>query len=123
MEKEERFFFVYKLRTMHAYSQFLQEYIYNQNDLKKGGKINDDFRISFEGKFFRKFWIDELPMILNVLKGQMKIVGIRPLSPHYFSLYSEKLKNMRIKCKPGLIPPFYYDMPNTFEEIMKSEQK
>ena len=77
-------FFVYKLRTMHAYSQFLQEYIYNQNDLKKGGKINDDFRISFEGKFFRKFWIDELPMILNVLKGQMKIVGIRPLSPHYF---------------------------------------
>ena len=121
--KGGKVFFVYKLRTMHAYSQFLQEYIYNQNDLKMGGKINDDFRISFEGKFFRKFWIDELPMILNVLKGQMKIVGIRPLSPHYFSLYSEKLKNMRIKCKPGLIPPFYYDMPNTFEEIMKSEQK
>ena len=62
-------------------------------------------------------------MILNVLKGEMKIVGVRPLSTHYFSLYSKKMKNMRIKSKPGLIPPFYFDMPKTFEEIMISEEK
>jgi len=71
----------------------------------------------------RKVWLDELPMLVNVLKGDMKIVGVRPLSKHYFELYTEELKQMRIKTKPGLIPPFYVDMPKTLEEIMESEMK
>ena len=121
--KDGELFNVYKLRTMHAYSEYLQEYVYERNDLQEGGKFKDDFRISTEGAFFRKFWLDEVPMFMNLLKGEMKIVGVRPLSSHYFSLYSDELKEMRVKQKPGLIPPFYADMPKTLEEIMESELK
>lgn len=112
---------VYKLRTMHPFAEYLQDYIYNQNNLDRGGKFKDDFRVSSAGKFFRKFWIDELPMLINLLKGDMKLVGVRPLSQHYFSLYSKELQDLRVKHKPGLIPPFYADMPSNLEEIQESE--
>ncbi len=114
---------VYKLRTMHPYAEYLQEYIYKKSQLQEGGKFKNDFRISTLGRFFRKFWLDELPMIFNLLKGDLKIVGVRPLSKHYFSLYSPELQEKRMKTKPGLIPPFYADMPNTLEEIQESEMK
>jgi lipopolysaccharide/colanic/teichoic acid biosynthesis glycosyltransferase len=112
---------VYKFRTMYPYSEYLQEYIYKKNNLKSGGKINDDFRVSPMGKFLRRLWLDEFPMILNLLKGQLKIVGVRPLSAQYFSLYSDELKQKRLEVKPGLIPPFYADMPKTLDEIQESE--
>ena len=53
----------------------------------------------------------------------MKLVGIRPLSKHYYNLYNEDLQKKRIKFKPGLIPPYYADMPKTLDEIMASELK
>jgi lipopolysaccharide/colanic/teichoic acid biosynthesis glycosyltransferase len=119
--KGGKLFGVYKMRTMHAYSEYLQEYVYQKNSLQEGGKFSNDFRITAAGRFMRKFWLDELPMIFNVLKGEMKVVGVRPLSKHYFNLYSEELKTKRLKYKPGLVPPFYADMPVTLDEIMKSE--
>jgi lipopolysaccharide/colanic/teichoic acid biosynthesis glycosyltransferase len=112
---------VYKFRTMHPYSEYLQEYVYNNHYLKEGGKFNNDFRISTFGKFLRQFWIDEIPMIINIFKGEMKLVGVRPLSIHYFSLYTEELQRKRIQVKPGLIPPYYADLPRTLDEIMESE--
>ena len=113
--------YVYKMRTMHPYSEYLQEYIYREHDLENGGKFRNDFRVSTLGRFMRKFWIDELPMLLNLLLGDLKIVGVRPLSKHYFDLYDDELKQKRMKVKPGLIPPFYADMPGTLEEIQESE--
>lgn len=112
---------VYKFRTMHPYSEYIQSYIYEKNDLQEGGKFKEDFRINRMGKFMRKMWLDELPMILNILKGEMKLVGIRPLSEHYFSLYTKELQDLRITTKPGLLPPFYADSPVTLDEIMSSE--
>jgi len=114
---------VYKLRTMRPYSEYLQEYVFKKNDLQEGGKIKDDFRISPHGKIFRKFWIDELPMLINILKGDIKIVGVRPISQHFFSLYSKELQEIRPQFKPGYIPPFYVDLPKTMDEIMASELK
>lgn len=116
-------FNVFKLRTMHPFSEYLQEYVYNQNSLQEGGKIKDDFRVSPEGRVFRKIWLDEIPMIINILKGDMKIVGVRPLSAHFFSLYTEELQELRTQFKPGFIPPFYVDLPKTMDEIMASEKK
>ena len=121
--KDGKLFNVFKLRTMHAYSEFLQEYIYIKHNLQEGGKFKNDFRITVAGKLLRRFWIDELPMIINLIRGEMKIFGVRPLSSHYFSLYSEELRKKRTKYKPGLIPPFYVDLPKTFEEIMESESR
>jgi len=121
--KDGKIIRVYKFRTMHPYAEYLQEYIYNKYDLQEGGKFNDDFRVSTLGGFMRRLWIDELPMLYNVLKGDMKIVGVRPLSQHYWSLYTPELQEKRKQVKPGLVPPFYADMPKTLEEIMDSEMK
>ena len=114
---------VYKLRTMHPFSEYLQEYIYNRNKLQEGGKIKNDFRISPVGRILRKFWLDEIPMLINVFKGEIKLVGVRPLSKHFYSLYDKDLQQKRIKYKPGFIPPFYVDLPKTMNEIMESERK
>lgn len=114
---------VFKMRTMHAYSEYLQKYVFEKNSLQNGGKFADDFRVTTVGKFMRSYWLDELPMLVNLLMGDMKIVGVRPLSKHYFSLYTSELQELRTKVKPGLIPPFYVDMPVTLEEIMESERK
>lgn len=114
---------VYKLRTMHPYSEFIQEFVYDRHDLDEGGKFKDDFRITTLGKICRKFWIDELPMIINLLKGEMKLVGVRPLSQQYFNLYPEEIQQLRIKFKPGLLPPYYADLPKSIDEIVASEKK
>lgn len=121
--KNGELFYVYKVRTMHPYAEFLQGFIYDTNSLQEGGKIHKDTRISSFGRFARKYWLDELPMVFNLIKGDMKLVGVRPLSAHYFSLYSSRLQKMRIKFRPGLLPPFYADMPKTLEEIEESEMR
>ncbi|MFC2113899.1 sugar transferase [Bacteroidota bacterium] len=115
--------YVYKFRTMYPYSEYLQEYVYENFSLQEGGKFKHDYRITTMGKFMRKFWLDELPMFINFFRGDLKLVGVRPLSKHYFSLYSEELQKRRLNYKPGLVPPFYKDLPKTFEEIMDSESR
>jgi lipopolysaccharide/colanic/teichoic acid biosynthesis glycosyltransferase len=119
--KNGKIIHVYKLRTMHPFAEYLQDYVFKHNNLEEGGKFKNDFRVSTLGRYMRKFWIDELPMLYNFVKGDLKLVGARPLSKHYFNLYSEEVRERRIKYKPGLVPPFYVDMPKTLKEIMASE--
>ena len=114
---------VYKMRTMHPYSEYLQEYVHQKHDLREGGKFNNDFRISTLGKLMRMFWIDELPMLINLFRGELKLVGVRPISEHYFKLYSRDHQKRRIRYKPGLVPPYYADLPKTLEEIETSEKR
>lgn len=121
--KDGKIINVYKCRSMYAYSEYLQKEMFDSNNLDKGGKIHDDFRITEWGRIMRKYWIDEWPMFINVLKGEMTIIGVRPLSQHYFSLYSPELQQLRTKFKPGMLPPFYADNPETLEEIQESEMR
>ncbi len=121
--KDGKIIGVYKFRTMHPYAEYLQEYLFRTNSLKEGGKFENDYRITSWGKLFRKLWIDELPMIINFLKRDMKLVGVRPLSKQYFNLYPQELRELRIRTKPGLVPPFYADMPKSFEDIVESEKR
>ena len=112
---------VWKVRTMHAYAEYLQQYVYDLNQLDTGGKIKNDFRISPLGRVLRAVWIDELPMVWNLLNGDVKLVGVRPVSRHYFSLLSEELRDRRPNYKPGLIPPYYADLPKTLDECVACE--
>jgi len=121
--KNGKVIYVYKMRTMHPYSEYLQDYVYRKQSLQEGGKFRDDFRVSTLGRFMRKTWIDELPMVLNLLRGDLKIVGVRPISQHYLDLYEEAFRQRRMHYKPGLVPPFYADMPKTLEEIQASEAR
>ncbi len=114
--------YIYKIRTMHPYSEYIHQYVYNKYNLDEKGKIKGDFRVTTWGRFFRKFWIDEIPMWINWLKGDIKLVGVRPLSETFFSTYPEDLKKERIRCKPGLVPPYYADMPESMEEVWQSER-
>ncbi len=114
---------VYKFRTMHPYSEYLQDYIYERNLLEEGGKFKDDFRVTEWGRFMRRLWLDELPMFYNWFKGDLQLVGVRPLSRQYLGLYTDELRKLRGRVKPGLVPPFYADMPATLEEIMASEER
>ena len=112
---------VYKFRTMHPFSEYLQEYIYKQNSLDKGGKFKDDFRITRWGAIMRKIWLDELPMFINFFKREMKLVGVRPISEHYMSLYTPEHQELRKMVKPGLFPPYYADLPDNIDDIARSE--
>ena len=121
--KDGKLFNVFKFRTMYAYSEYLQTYVYENNDLAVGGKFKDDYRVTEWGRVLRKLWLDELPMFINIVKGQIKLVGVRPLSQQYFNLYDKDLQELRIKTKPGLLPPYYVDMPETLEEIQENERR
>lgn len=119
--KNKKIIKVYKLRTMHPYSEYLQGYLFQKNGTNNGDKVNNDFRVSKVGRLFRKVWLDELPMLINLLKGDIKIVGVRPLSVQKFNMYPKEAQVLRVKFKPGLVPPFYADLPNNFEELVDSE--
>jgi len=56
-------------------------------------------------------------------KRYLNLVGVRALSEHYFSLYPQDLQVKRINFKPGLIPPYYADLPESFDEIVNSERE
>ncbi len=114
---------VYKVRTMQPYSEYLQDYVIKVNGLNDDGTIKNDFRITKIGRILRKYWLDELPMLINFLKGDLKLIGVRPLGDAMLSVYPEEFKKYRANFKPGLIPPYYIDQPNSFEELIESEKR
>ena len=109
---------------MHPYAEYIQKYVFDQRGgMDIADKSNDDWRITTWGRFMRKYWLDELPMLINWLRGDVKLVGVRPLSKTMFDAYPPLLQEKRTRCKPGLIPPFYIDHPKTFDELFASEEK
>ena len=120
--REIRYF--YKMRTMHPYAEYIQKYVFDaRGGMDIADKSNDDFRITTWGHVFRSLWLDELPMLINWFKRDIKLVGVRPLSKAMFDSYPKWLQDKRTQCKPGLIPPFYIDHPESFEELFASEDK
>lgn len=73
------------------------------NDCKcANGKLLSDYeRLTFIGKVVRKTSLDEIPQLINVLKGDMSLIGPRPLLPEYLELYSPE-QNKRHAVKPGI---------------------
>lgn len=63
--------------------------------------LPDNERISFIGELLRKFSLDELPQLFNVIKGELSLVGPRPLLPEYLPLYTKE-QNRRHLVKPGI---------------------
>jgi lipopolysaccharide/colanic/teichoic acid biosynthesis glycosyltransferase len=85
----ENIFTLYKFRTMT-----------DQRD-EKGELLPDDKRLTKFGNFLRSTSLDELPELVNVVKGDMAVIGPRPLLVQYLPLYNEKQKR-RHEVKPGL---------------------
>ncbi|MGG0452855.1 sugar transferase [Priestia megaterium] len=87
--KDGKPFYLYKFRTMA-----------NLED-KQGGLLSDQVRLTGTGKFLRKYSLDELPQLINVVKGDMSLVGPRPLLMEYLSLYTEE-QMLRHNVRPGI---------------------
>lgn len=73
----------------------------NDKKDKDGNLCSDEIRLTKIGSFIRKTSIDELPQLINVAKGDMSLIGPRPLLTHYLQLYSD-YQNRRHEVKPGI---------------------
>lgn len=99
----KRRFRVYKFRTMVPHAEQLMAKLEARNEM--GGpvfKIRNDPRITPVGRFLRRSSIDELPQLLNVLKGDMSLVGPRPLPVRDYEGFSEDWQRRRFSVKPGI---------------------
>lgn len=115
--------YLYKFRTMHPYSEYIHKYMLENNSLNSIGKIKNDIRVPAWGRILRKYWIDELPMLVNFLQGDLRLIGVRPVSESFLSLYPDDLRRERLKFEPGLIPAIYAEKPHSIEEVWESEKK
>jgi len=122
MGKNRKIIGVYKFRTMHPYAEYLHDYILNVHGYAETGKPANDFRLTPWGRVFRRYWLDELPQLINVLKGEMKLVGVRPISERYFKDIPEDLQKLRLTQKPGCIPPYIsLNRNSSVEAVVKAE--
>jgi len=97
-----RKFTLYKFRSMIVGAEMKKKYLEKMNEMDGPVfKIKHDPRITTVGRFIRKFSIDELPQLFNVLKGDMSIVGPRPPLPIEVEMY-ELWQRRRLSLKPGL---------------------
>ena len=108
-----RVFLFYKFRTMHpdaddgSHREFQRRYIAGQADVKLAGdgrpvyKLQADPRITRVGRWLRRLSLDELPQLLNVLRGDMSLVGPRPPIPYEVESY-ELWHRKRLDMKPGM---------------------
>lgn len=85
----ERIFKIVKFKSM------------NDKKDKEGNLLPDGDRLTTIGKFVRKTSLDEIPQLLNIIKGDMSLIGPRPLLPEYLPMYSEKHKK-RHNVRPGI---------------------
>ena len=100
--KDGRKFSILKFRTMVVNAEALQKELLDQSEQDGPAfKLTDDPRVTKVGKYLRKSCIDELPQLWNVLKGDMSLVGPRPL-PLHESLACTAWQRARLVVLPGL---------------------
>lgn len=118
-------FEIYKFRSMVANAEELKEKLAEENEMSGPMfKMKDDPRITKVGKFIRKTSIDELPQLINVVKGEMSLVGPRPSLPKEVAKFEEWM-NERLLVKPGLTCYWQVSGRNNidFEDWMKLDIK
>lgn len=101
--KDGKVFSFYKFRSMVVGADKMKDKLLEDNESKDGVifKMKHDPRITKVGRFIRKYSIDELPQLINVLKGEMSMVGPRPPVPREVNLYTLEDRK-RLHIKPGI---------------------
>ncbi len=95
-------FYMYKFRTMRTDADALREKLRQENNLQGNlFKLKNDPRVTRFGRFLRALSLDELPQLINVIKGDMSLVGPRPLPPDESQLF-EKPYTLRFNVTPGV---------------------
>lgn len=113
---------VYKIRTMMPNAELEFRNLANNNGMDGLGKIMDDPRVTKIGRVLRRYGIDELPQIYNILKGEMSFVGIRPRSEEDWSYLPNELREHALRYKPGWFTPAYSEVDvKDMEELARIE--
>ena len=104
--KNGKYFKLYKYRSMIVGAdEILKEYLKNNEEARiefeENQKLKDDPRITKLGKFLRKTSLDEFPQFINILKGDMSLVGPRPIVDREVKLFGDKMKTVH-SVRPGL---------------------
>ncbi len=124
--KNGKRFVIYKFRSMTADAEDRKTILENQNELNGAVfKIKNDPRITPIGRVMRKVSLDELPQFINVLKGEMSLVGTRPPTPEEVGKY-QKWHHRRISIRPGITGMWQVSGRNAirdFDEIVKLDLK
>jgi len=118
----KRRFRMYKFRTMVPNAEKMMERLESLNEVSGPAfKIKNDPRITQAGKILRRTSIDELPQLLNVLKGDMSLVGPRPLPVRDYEGFSEDWQRRRFSVRPGITCLWQVAGRNTipFEQWMR----
>ncbi|MDO5402408.1 MAG: sugar transferase, partial [Eubacteriales bacterium] len=122
--KNGRYFEIYKFRSMYIDAEERKKELMAHNEMSGlMFKMKDDPRITKVGKFIRKTSIDELPQFINVLKGDMSLIGTRPPTVGEFKQYAGHHKR-RLSMKPGITGMWQAYGRNTvddFEEVVKMD--
>ena len=122
--KNGRYFYIYKFRSMYIDAEERKKELMAQNEMNGlMFKMKDDPRITKVGKFIRKTSIDELPQFINVLKGDMSLVGTRPPTVGEFKQYKGHHKR-RLSMKPGITGMWQAYGRNSvmdFDEVVKMD--
>lgn len=108
-------------RNMKTFGLIKFRTMTNERD-EQGQLLPDEKRLTSFGRFLRNSSLDELPELLNIIKGDMAVIGPRPLYPRYNDYYTEYEKS-RFKVRGGLIPPesLYHDSFLTWDKQLKYE--
>lgn len=121
-----RSFYIYKFRSMYMNADERKVALMAENEMKGPiFKIEHDPRVFPFGKFMRKWSIDEFPQFINVLKGDMSLVGTRPPTVDEYSRYENHHKK-RLAVKPGLTGIWQISGRNEivdFEEIVRLDSE
>jgi lipopolysaccharide/colanic/teichoic acid biosynthesis glycosyltransferase len=106
-----RYFRIFKFRTMVSDAE------------NQGSKITvgGDSRITSSGRFLRKYKLDELPQLLNVIKGEMSLVGPRPEVPEYVLHYPDEIRDIVLSVPPGITDLASITFRNENELLAKAE--
>jgi lipopolysaccharide/colanic/teichoic acid biosynthesis glycosyltransferase len=121
-------FVVFKFRTMHADADASQHREYVSSLIGQAGgsergrlyKLSVDDRVTRLGRFLRIWSLDELPQLMNVVRGEMALVGPRPVTPYEVELYPERYLR-RFAVKPGLTGLWQVSGRNerTYDEMVR----
>lgn len=89
-----------KVRTMEDGAEARWHDVVGSNG---GVRPDNDPRVTLIGKLLRRYWFDEVPQIIDVLRGRLALIGIRPMPAKEWGFYNEELKHRVLRFKPGLI--------------------